>query len=87
MVSRLGLAEGLKVCIVLLDEGRDVVGEFGDAAMGASAGPLLGEQGDEELGLIELRGAGGRQVDMPVGSLEEPVADRFGHLCGVAVYH
>jgi hypothetical protein len=79
--------EGFGFGVVGVDDGPDVLLQLMYGAVDASPEMLFGDEGKEALDLVDLRRAGGGEVDMPSRPLVQPVAERLGLVAGVVVHH
>ena len=85
--GRLGPAKRLGGSVVLVDEARDGRLKMGNALVDAAAYLLFGDQGEEELDLVEPRCVGGRQVDVPARALNQPASDQLRLVCCIVVHY
>jgi hypothetical protein len=67
--------ERFRIGVVGIDERADATLERLDGAMDAAPDLLSGDQGEKALNLIDPRGTGRREMDMPVRALGQPIAD------------
>ena len=86
VVSALGPRERLGCVIVVADELGDDGFQSCNTAVDAPLDLARGQEREEALDLVEPRGSGRRQVNMPVGPLGEPVAYELGLVGGVIVH-
>jgi hypothetical protein len=76
--------EGLRICVVSADEAVDFFDEVGGGIEGATTDRALGDERKEAFDLVEPRGVGGDEVNMPTRTAREPRSD-LGMLVGGVV--
>lgn len=86
IVCGFGPAERLWIDVVGVDEGADVALERLGRAMDPAPDLLVGQEREKALDLIDPRGSGRSEVNVPARPLGQPVADRLGLVGGVVVH-
>ena len=81
-----GPFEGLRVFVVLFDEGADVGFELAGRGVHAALQLLAHQFGEPAFDLIDPGSGGRREVDVPVRSPRQPSLDRRGLVGGVVVH-
>ena len=85
LVGGLGPDERLGVPVPLVDPLTDIGLQLGDIAVGGPAQLAAGQLGEPALNKIQPGRAGGREVQLEAGMLQQPVLDRRGLVGGVVV--
>ena len=86
VVGGFGPLEGLRVFVVLFDEGADVGFELAGRGVHTALQLLARQFGKPAFDLIDPGSGGRREVDVPVRSSRQPGLDRRGLVSGVVVH-